>query len=162
MRNARRLAHHLDVVDQRDEHENADEHADRGGEEAHAEIERQRARAQAGQGDVTQQGGGDHVVPHAVANRRARRSVTEETARTRKAGGSITAACAIANSPNTAAANTARYWNVSAIGCRMPNTMLAKPMRRSVATPPTTETSDHVRLCRVVRGAPRYAKATIM
>ena len=35
-------------------------------------------------------------------------------------------------------------------------------MMRSVATPPTADTSDQVRPCRVVRGAPRYAKATIM
>src|SRR5262249_44516690 len=135
--------------------EDADEHQDRGDEEAHAEIARQRACAQPGQGEKTQQRTRDHVVPHVVANRRVRRSVMEETQFTMKAGGSMMAACEIAYRPNPVAANTATYWNASAPGCLMPNTMLAKPIMRSAATPPTADTSDQVRLCRVVRGAPR-------
>ena len=82
-------------------------------------------------------------------------------ARTRKAGGSMMGRARSRTARAPIAANTARYCKRSATGTLTPNTVLAKPIRRSAATPPIAESSDQVRLCRVVRGAPRNAKATI-
>src|SRR5579883_179401 len=163
------LAHQLDVLDERDQREDPEEDEDRGDEEAQAEVATERAdgqraaqesRRSASEGGI-RHGAGHGAGPHVVANRRDRRSVTACTARTRKAGGSMIVACEIASRQSAVAANTATYWKVSATGYLIPSTMLAKPIRRSVATAPTAEMSDQVRLCRVVRGAPRYAKAMI-
>ena len=54
---------------------------------------------------------------------------------------------------------TAKYWTSTAIGYFSVNTVLAKPIRRSVETARMTAVIDQAGLCRVVRGAPRNANA---
>ena len=61
--------------------------------------------------------------------------------------------------PTRALTPTAMYCHDSAIGMVSPRTVLANPIMRNVETARMTETIDQTRLCRVVRGAPRKAKA---
>src|SRR5262245_2110156 len=137
--------HHLDVVDHCDQEQEPEENGDDRADEAHSEIAPERA--------------GHHCVcPAAAAVRRDSPSASALMVLVMNAGGSMMRPRRIAQVPKTKVTASATYGITRAIGRCAPIMVPTKPMPRSKETASAALMNDMVRLCRVVRGAPRYAK----
>src|SRR5262249_34092039 len=118
------------------------ENGDDSTKEAHAEI--------------ACQGAGHYCAcPDIAAVRRESPSASAVMALVTKAGGSMMRPRKIAQVPSIKVSAIARYGMSSVIGPCAPRMVPMKPMPRSAETASAALTNDMVRLCRVVRGAPR-------
>src|SRR6185295_19084527 len=129
----RRLAHHLDVIDEHEQHEDAREHADRRDQEAAREVAPERV--------------GDHA--HAVAgllNSRAIRAFERLMASISRAGGSTTTPPMMIQMLRPRTPKSIRYCTSAAIGVFTVITEQAKPAMRTPNTARIALPNEKLRL----------------